>query len=110
MFVDYDIEDFCWQPYGNVYPEKGRLADVVGECLDEELESWVRCIRVSELVGLNGKCIEQYLPHRVARQFGMNQDVPGNVPRANSTQKMAWNFCTLPIKDIKLYIPSQRTL
>ena len=51
MFVDYDIEDFCWQPYGNVYPEKGRLADVVGECLDEELESWVRCLRIRELVG-----------------------------------------------------------
>ena len=86
MFVDCDIEDFCWQPYGNVYPEKGRLADVVGECLDEELESWVRCLRVRELVGING-----------------------NVSRANSTQKKAWNFCTLPIKDLKLYIPPQHS-
>ncbi|GJY17359.1 aminotransferase-like mobile domain-containing protein [Tanacetum coccineum] len=105
--VDCDLEDFCWQPYGNVYKEKGRSVDVVGECLDEDLESWVRCIRVCELVGIEGKCIEQYLPHRVARQFGMSQDVPVNVPRANLTHEIAWRFYTRPVKDVKLYIPSQ---
>nr|GEW30760.1 RNA-directed DNA polymerase, eukaryota [Tanacetum cinerariifolium] len=105
--VDCGLEDFCWQPYGNVYKEKGRSVDVVGECLDEELESWVRCIRICELVGIEGKCIEQYLPHRVARQFGMSQDVPVDVPRANLTHEIAWRFYTRPVKDVKLYIPSQ---
>ncbi|GJS31739.1 aminotransferase-like mobile domain-containing protein [Tanacetum coccineum] len=107
--VDCGLEDFCWQPYGFVYKEKGRSVDVVGECLDEELESWVRCKRVSELVGIDGKCMEQYLPHRVARQFGMNQDVPSDVPRANLTHKKAWKFYNRPIEDVKLYIPPQHS-
>ncbi|OIV98905.1 hypothetical protein TanjilG_07340 [Lupinus angustifolius] len=34
-------------------------------------------VRVSELVGMG--CREQYLPHRVAMQFGMDQDIPGMV-------------------------------
>ncbi|PWA92972.1 Aminotransferase-like mobile domain-containing protein [Artemisia annua] len=105
--LDCGLEDFSWQLYGNVYQEKGRSVDVVGECLDEELESWVRCIRNSELVGIEGKCIEQYLPHRVARQFGINQDVPLGVPRANISHEIAWGLYTRPIKDVKLHIPSQ---
>jgi hypothetical protein len=33
-------------------------------------------LRVSELVGFDA--IEQYLPHRVAMQFGMDHDVPSS--------------------------------
>ncbi|GMI74479.1 hypothetical protein HRI_001117200 [Hibiscus trionum] len=74
--------------------------------LDKELESFVRCLKVSELVGLD--CIEQYLPHRVARQFGMDQDIPGCVPQSkNQTHEIAWlNYCE-SLTGVKLYIPSR---
>ncbi|KAL4363683.1 hypothetical protein GQ457_04G001690 [Hibiscus cannabinus] len=74
--------------------------------LDKELESFVRCLKVSELVGLD--CIEQYLPHRVARQFGMDQDIPGSVPQSkNQTHETAWlNYCE-SLTGVKLYIPSR---
>ncbi|GJY29543.1 aminotransferase-like mobile domain-containing protein [Tanacetum coccineum] len=102
--VDSGFEDFCWQPYAENSDDKfGRWA-VVGDCIDEELESWVRCVRVSELVGIDGKCIQQYLPHRVAMQFGMNQDVPGGVARVNGSQEIAWRFYTRPVKDVKVYL------
>ncbi|KAI3673486.1 hypothetical protein L6452_39605 [Arctium lappa] len=80
---------------------------VFGDCLDEELESWVRCLRASELVGICGSCIEQYLPHRVAMQFGMDQDIPGDLPQTNASPETAWRFCTRPIRDVKVYLPSK---
>ncbi|GJW38063.1 aminotransferase-like mobile domain-containing protein [Tanacetum coccineum] len=101
-FVDYcTFEDFIWQSYvkdsnensgfSEVYQEMGRCV-IVGDCLHEELESWVRCIRISEFVRIDGSCIQQYLPHRVAMQFGMNQDVPADVARVNGTHEIAWKF------------------
>ncbi|KAE8669969.1 Ribosome-binding factor A family protein isoform 1 [Hibiscus syriacus] len=74
--------------------------------LDKELESFVRCLRASELVGVD--CIEQYLPHRVARQFGMDQDIPDFVPQSkNQTHEIAWlNYCE-SLTGVKLYIPSR---
>lgn len=107
--LDRDSEDFCWRPYtddlGN--EKNGKWVVVGGDCLDEESESWGRCFRVSELVGIQGKCIEQYLPHRVAMQFGMDQDIPGKVPRNNGSPKSAWSFYTRPLMDLKLYLPSR---
>ncbi|GJY50960.1 aminotransferase-like mobile domain-containing protein [Tanacetum coccineum] len=91
-FVDCGFDDFIWQPFGEVLNDKSGKWVVVAECLDEELESWVRCLRVSELVGMDGKYIEQYLPHRVAMQFGMNQDVPGDVARMNGNHGIAWRY------------------
>nr|XP_043620139.1 serine/threonine-protein phosphatase 7 long form homolog [Erigeron canadensis] len=115
-FVGSALEEFCWQPYGEdlndhsllskLYQDVGRWV-VLDVCLDEGLESWARCSRVSELVGIDGNCIEQYLPHRVAMQFGMNQDVPGDVARTNETSEVAWNFYSRPVTDAKLYIPSR---
>jgi hypothetical protein len=35
-------------------------------------------------------CIQQYSPHRVARQLGFDQDIPGTVPRASSGWEKAW--------------------
>ncbi|KVI10361.1 Aminotransferase-like, plant mobile domain-containing protein [Cynara cardunculus var. scolymus] len=64
----------------------------VGDGLDEELERWVRCLRVSELVGIDGKCIELYRPHRVAMQFGMDQDMHDDVPEMNDSSEIAWRF------------------
>ncbi|XP_061367052.1 uncharacterized protein LOC133310168 [Gastrolobium bilobum] len=55
---------FLWRPYKN-------------SSMDNE--SFGRCLRVCELEGMG--CIEQYLPHRVAMQFGMDQDIPAMVAR-----------------------------
>ncbi|KAJ0100994.1 hypothetical protein Patl1_04240 [Pistacia atlantica] len=70
--------------------------------LSEELQSFAHCLRVSELVGF--ECIEQYLPHRVAMQFGMDQDLPPPVARINKTPSIAWNYYSKPIC-YDLYIP-----
>lgn len=73
--------------------------------LDEEIESFARFLRVSDLVGL--ECIEQYFPHRVAMQFGMDQHLPGYVARCNKSPETAWSNYIKPISDVKLYVPSR---
>ena len=45
---------------------------------DKELQSFVRCLHASELVGLMDYTTENYSPQRVAMQFGMDQDLPGD--------------------------------
>ncbi|XP_061337337.1 protein MAINTENANCE OF MERISTEMS-like [Gastrolobium bilobum] len=74
---------FMWRPYKNSPPLKVYNENDMWECdnpsLDRELLSFCRCLRVSELEGMG--CIEQYLPHRVAMQFGMDQDIPAMVAR-----------------------------
>lgn len=62
-------KDFQWRPY----KEMGMK--------EEELHSLARFVRASELVGLN--CTEMYRPHRVAMQFGFDQDLPGHVSVRN---------------------------
>ena len=104
-------EGFLWRPnamamggwkFPKFYSEK-EIWVPVGPVLDEELLSFARCMRVSELVEFG--YIEQYLPHRVAMQFGMDQDLPGFVPRLNEFLDVAWNDYSKPISDEKLYIP-----
>ena len=104
-------EGFLWRPnamamggwkFPKFYSEK-EIWVPVGPVLDEELLSFARCMRVSELVGFG--YIEQHLPHRVAMQFGMDQDLPGFVPRLNEFLDIAWNDYSKPISDEKLYIP-----
>jgi hypothetical protein len=46
-------------------------------CLDEELSLFSRCLMVCEMVGIG--CKEKYFSHCVAMQFGMDQDIPGEV-------------------------------
>ncbi|KAI3768944.1 hypothetical protein L6452_00040 [Arctium lappa] len=111
--LDCDIQKFRWQPYEiddlfscKAYRENERWV-VDGDGLDEELESWVRCLRVSELVGLDPNCIEPYLPHRVAMQFGMDQDVPGEMLRMDATSDIAWGFYSRPVRDVVVYLPSK---
>ncbi|XP_045824787.1 uncharacterized protein LOC123917173 [Trifolium pratense] len=74
-------DEFLWKPYENspcieVYNEKD-MWKCDNPCLDEELASFSRCLMVCELVGMG--CKEKYFPHRVAMQFGMDQDIPGEV-------------------------------
>lgn len=104
-------DSFQWRPYASVsanslsrklYRDQGEWVST-GPNLDEELESFARCLRPSELAGL--ECIEQYLPHRVAMQFGMDQDIPEYVPRFNMSHQTAWNNYCRPITYRKLYIP-----
>ncbi|KAK9005089.1 hypothetical protein V6N11_042537 [Hibiscus sabdariffa] len=105
--LDSAKESFEWRPYVNDAKFYGATARwiPVDSSLDDELLSFARSLRASELVGLG--CIEQYLPHRVALQFGMDQDVPGHVPRSNGSPEIAWADYSSPIASGKLYIPSK---
>ncbi|PRQ31701.1 putative protein-serine/threonine phosphatase [Rosa chinensis] len=84
--LDSAGEGFMWRPYAMViknwnfpkyYVEKEEWV-LVGAGLDDELLSFAMCLRVAELVGFD--TIQHYLPHRVARQFGFDQDLPCSVP------------------------------
>jgi len=109
LALDSVVDDFPWRPYVR-YADKCRLFYPNDEILvpfkidlDNKMLSFVICLRCSELVGIDST--EQYLPHRVAMQFGMDQDVPSYVPRFNKTKVIAWkNYCRL-ISDEKLYFP-----
>nr|POE68136.1 hypothetical protein CFP56_19788 [Quercus suber] len=111
LVMDSARDSFQWRPYAAVLtnwlsPKFYRNREEwvsVGPNMDKEIESFALCMRACELVGL--ECIEQYLPHRVAMQFGMDQDIPICVPRFNLSHQTAWrNYCR-PISDLKVYIP-----
>ncbi|KAM6600493.1 hypothetical protein CsatA_020102 [Cannabis sativa] len=114
---DYDGGAFSWRPYATTMDSICALSQIYREKADwvsvdsdssEQLSSLVKYLRPTELVGkhFDGYCIEKYLPHRVARQFGMDQDLPGNVARFNETPSTAWKQYNKPIDFRKLYIPS----
>ncbi|GMN51541.1 hypothetical protein TIFTF001_020689 [Ficus carica] len=113
MALESAGETFWWHPYASsadywLLPKfdlDKELRVSVNQDLDEELETLARCLRVSELVGIN--CIEQYLPHRVSKQFRMDQDIPSPVGRCNESQSVTWGNYSKPIRDVKLYIPSK---
>ncbi|KAA8526964.1 hypothetical protein F0562_008807 [Nyssa sinensis] len=112
MALDSAMECFQWRPYAILVVNNWMISKfyrenedwvLVDSDMDKELESFARCLRVCELVGLD--CIEQYLPHRVAMQFGMDQDLPGYVTRCNETPEIAWRNYNRPITDAKIYMP-----
>ncbi|CAA2969746.1 Hypothetical predicted protein [Olea europaea subsp. europaea] len=108
-------EDFIWRPYmraaNNFLPQMVYKENYYWELLkagsSDEFEGLVRCLRPSELVSLEVGCIEQYLPHRVAMQFGTDQDLPGHVMRENGSSEIAWRNYTRAIEDAILYIPAR---
>ncbi|CAJ2639719.1 unnamed protein product [Trifolium pratense] len=110
LVLDSAIDDFLWRPYvrfadkcGMFYPNDEILVPFKKD-LDNQMLSFVICLRVSELVGFGS--MEKYLPHRVAMQFGIDQDVPSCVPRFNETKEIAWkNYCRPT--DNHLYFPSR---
>ncbi|WJX37770.1 hypothetical protein P8452_25502 [Trifolium repens] len=120
LALDSATDYFIWRPYvryvekyGMFYPNDEILLPLKKD-LDKKILSFVISLRVSELVGF--ECIEQYLPHRVAMQFGIDQDVPGCVPRfskANVTTRYAklWKRsatstkCSPPNVEIPLNFP-----
>ncbi|KAI9187327.1 hypothetical protein LWI28_026827 [Acer negundo] len=77
---------------------------LVDSGLSEEFESFAHCLRISELVGLD--CVEQYLPHRVAMQFGIDQDLPACVTGASETVSIAWSKYIKSIGCANVYVPS----
>ncbi|GMI79423.1 hypothetical protein HRI_001611600 [Hibiscus trionum] len=104
---------FQWRPYvieidgwslPKFYGDKEQHV-LIDSCvhLDEEIHSFARCLRGSELVGLGS--VEQYVPHRVSMQFGMDQDLPGCFARCNGNPDMAWRNYSRPIRDAVLYVP-----
>ncbi|AEE31437.2 serine/threonine-protein phosphatase 7 long form-like protein [Arabidopsis thaliana] len=88
-FPKFYFEDDCWV---RVRP-------------DENIVAFGRCLRFAKLVGLD--CIEPYYPHRVALQFGYDQDVPGVVPARIETPELAWKDYIRPIADGMLYFPAR---
>ncbi|KAL2322607.1 hypothetical protein Fmac_026986 [Flemingia macrophylla] len=95
--------DFVWRPYQNspaltLYNEEDMWV-CNNPNIDEELESFGRCLRVSELVGM--ECIEQYCPNRVAMQFGLDQDIPDMVACYNENP---WISYSQPLIHSNLYI------
>ncbi|XP_073129324.1 serine/threonine-protein phosphatase 7 long form homolog [Henckelia pumila] len=108
--INSSADDFLWRPHwGSSLAHKDKAAEWVRTKPDlgQGVMELARCWRVSELVGPDADYIEQYLPHRVAKQFGMDQDVPDFVPRVNSSPQAAWEYYTRPIEDEKLYIPGR---
>lgn len=111
--LDSAGECFQWRPYtpaANIglfhkfYREKEQWVSIDHDS-DSDIVLLAQCLRVCELVGMD--CIEQYLPHQVAMQFGMDQDLPGHVARCNDSPEIAWRSYSKPICNAKLYIPSR---
>ncbi|XP_039832843.1 uncharacterized protein LOC120693463 [Panicum virgatum] len=104
-------KEFEWRPYGSssvaLQPETCgcwvRGQDITRS---KALLSFARCLRACELVGM--KCIEKYRPHRVARQLGFDQDVPGVVVRANSRWEEAWDTYNIEAKNLAFIVPDHK--
>ncbi|XP_050374614.1 uncharacterized protein LOC126792179 [Argentina anserina] len=92
--LDLDGEGFMWRPYAmainipKYYVEKEEWA-LVGPTLDDELLEFVMSLRVTKIVGFGTK--QQYFPHRVAMQFGYDQDILDFVALLNSNFNDTWN-------------------
>ncbi|KAH7546685.1 hypothetical protein FEM48_Zijuj01G0227800 [Ziziphus jujuba var. spinosa] len=113
--LDSAGECFQWRPYAisvvnwlfpKFYPDKEQWV-LVDSCLDQDLESFARCLRVCNLVGLD--CIQQYLPHRVARQFGMDQDIPTCVPQHYLAAQIELDKYNRMTGVAKIYVPPRLT-
>jgi hypothetical protein len=95
---------FEWAPYGRngIAPPWGIYGrrDIASR---PELLLFAHCLRACELVGMSS--IEQYRPHRVARQLGYDQDVPGAVARANSNQFAAWATYKIGLVKFSFSVP-----
>ncbi|KAJ8754605.1 hypothetical protein K2173_010696 [Erythroxylum novogranatense] len=111
LCLDSAKENFIWRPYDKIMPNwttpfSDAAEEVVDSGLDEEILSFSQCLKVSELVG---HClIEQYLPHRVAMQFGFDQDIPGYVTRFDMSPEVSWSYYNRPMIDAMRYLPFLR--
>ena len=113
LALDTAGASFQWRPYVRAvdnwgfhgfYSEREEWV-LMGSNSDMDLLAFARFLRVCKLVGVDG-CMEWYFPHRVAMQFGMDQDLPGCVPECDESPAIAWRSYSKPINGI-LYIPSR---
>ncbi|WCJ32891.1 Aminotransferase-like plant mobile domain family protein [Euphorbia peplus] len=112
--LDSPKDCFIWRPYCKIV-ENWEMPKFYGEhehiCLDSDVDKdilpFVMCLRVSKLVGLDSEYVEAYFPHRVAKQFGYDQDLPGFVSEGNATRENAWDCYISPVTGIECYIPSR---
>ncbi|KAG9156681.1 hypothetical protein Leryth_006641 [Lithospermum erythrorhizon] len=104
--IDSVGEAFLWRPYAlaldnwvlpRYYRESEEWLPINGKMNDDdddyddddgELESFAQCLRVCELQGID--CKEVYQPHRVAMQFGYDQDLPKWIDSSNKFIEFAW--------------------
>uniref|UniRef100_A0A3Q7HI82 Aminotransferase-like plant mobile domain-containing protein n=1 Tax=Solanum lycopersicum TaxID=4081 RepID=A0A3Q7HI82_SOLLC len=111
--IDSSGDTFLWRPYtlageGWLVPKfyKENEEWIEGKKLEQGMESFIQCLRVCELVGLD--CQEPYRPNRVAMQFGYDQDFPKWIPRSPSSPELAWYNYSRPIdSDLRFYCPSR---
>ncbi|KAM5585683.1 hypothetical protein ABKV19_004872 [Rosa sericea] len=100
-------KNFRWRPYaadmtnwrhGSYYlAEKLSFYD---KTTDQNLQSYVKCLCCAELVGVED-CKEKYLPHRVAMQFGIDQDLPGDPAACSGLD------CNLDTTDVRFFLPGR---
>ncbi|KAI3675595.1 hypothetical protein L1987_85185 [Smallanthus sonchifolius] len=98
--VSSPFESFIWRPYAvdlknwkqPLYYQDSELVLSDSLSLDDDLRSFVCFVTPCELNGLG--CKAEYHPHRVAMQFGFDQDIPGE--------------CDLSgYKFVKFFVPSR---
>ncbi|KAL6637606.1 hypothetical protein ACP70R_025178 [Stipagrostis hirtigluma subsp. patula] len=102
-------KEFEWRPYGSSsfslpLEISGRWVHGQDIARCKAMLSFARCLHPCELVGMN--CIEKYRPHRVARQLGFDQDVPGGVPRQNSKCQKAWGSYNIEATNFAFIVPN----
>ncbi|KAI4308027.1 hypothetical protein L6164_031146 [Bauhinia variegata] len=106
--IDNAGGSFLWRPYSQSSSLKFFCENAKSEYLssdsDEDFLSFTLCLWPSELVAMD--YIKQYLPHRVAMQFGMNQDIPGSITCFSENHIVAWQNNDKPMMGMMLYIPS----
>ncbi|GMY20109.1 serine/threonine-protein phosphatase 7 long form homolog [Fagus crenata] len=76
LAIDSAEENFQWRPYAIAMNHNWLF--LIDVSLDKGLESFARCLRVLP-------------PHRVAMQFGYDQDLPGHVAQYSKSPDIAWN-------------------
>ncbi|KAL1833864.1 hypothetical protein ACET3Z_003515 [Daucus carota] len=77
----------------NLYKDKEQWVVVESDAV----EAFARCLRASNLNGLG--YTEPYFPQRVARQFGLDQDIP------LLDRNIALGSYDRPIRGVRVYIP-----
>ncbi|KAK4258313.1 hypothetical protein QN277_007772 [Acacia crassicarpa] len=106
LALDSSAKTFLWQPYKDspkFFNEKDRWVCFNSDHSHEYLESFARCLRHSELVGVD--CVEMYLPHRVAMQLGLDQCIPVKVAGCKENNAMiAWTNYDRPMTEAMMCI------
>ena len=114
-FVCQSPHNFQWRPYAKkldnwsppaCYGENGQW--ICGNDVnDQSTVSFAQCLRSCELVGLDS--IQLYLPQRVSRLFGYDQDLMGcaHINARVSDWELAWANYKKHETNYMLYVPPQ---